>query len=368
MSRSPATPRRLALAFAASALLLVPSRALAQPSEAERRQAQALFEQGRQLLEAQRYAQACPAFAESQRLDPGGGTLLNLALCHEKQGRLATAYTEYQEALSGARADKRQDREKFATLRIKALEGKISRVRFELAPAADRAAITIELDGATVPELAWSTPTPIDPGTHRVVVSAPGRQSWQTVLEAPTGAGDLVVSVPELEPDSVPVKPVKPPEPRAAAPVPCRAGERRVGGTCLAQPAADRTTEERRLSTASWVLGGVGVTALGVSAVTGVMALSASSASNDAKSRAGCVSERGFCRDATALGEYRDEAQRARSLAWVSTGALVVGSGATLAALLWPRERASRPVASLALGPGVGPGSVFVSIRGPWSH
>ena len=363
MSRPPSTPRRLLLAFAASLTLLVPSQALAQPSEAERRQAQALFEQGRQLLEAQRYAQACPAFAESQRLDPGGGTLLNLALCHEKQGRVATAYTEYQEALSGARADKRQDREKFASLRIKALEGKIPRVRFEVASGSDGVALTIELDGTTVPELAWSTPTPIDPGAHRVVVSAPGRQSWQSALDVPPGAGELVVSVPQLEPVSAEAKPVKLPEPRPAALVACPGGARRVGGSCVAAPTLDQTTEERRLSTASWVLGGVGVTALGVSAVTGVMALSASSASNDAKSRAGCVPERGFCRDSTALGEYRDEAQRARSLAWVSTGTLVVGSGALLAAWLLPRARVSRPIASLALAPG----ALYVSVRGPWS-
>src|ERR1700677_5091661 len=69
--------------------------------EARARQAQVLFDRARELLASADgdVKEACKLLAESQRLDPGGGTLLNLAVCHEREGRLATAWLEYRDAL-----------------------------------------------------------------------------------------------------------------------------------------------------------------------------------------------------------------------------------------------------------------------------
>src|SRR5690242_18525302 len=55
-------------------------------------QAEVLFRQGRDLMAAGRYAEACTALQESNKLEPAVTTLLNLAGCREKNGQIATAW------------------------------------------------------------------------------------------------------------------------------------------------------------------------------------------------------------------------------------------------------------------------------------
>jgi tetratricopeptide (TPR) repeat protein len=87
--------------------------------------AQGLFDAGLRLMDAGQYSEACPKLIESQRLAPAGGTLTNIALCHEKEGKLATALLDYQTALTQATKDQRADRQNFARSRIVDLTAKV---------------------------------------------------------------------------------------------------------------------------------------------------------------------------------------------------------------------------------------------------
>jgi hypothetical protein len=69
------------------------------------------------------------------------------------------------------------------------------------------------------------------------------------------------------------------------------------------------------------------------------MALSARAHADDK-----CIPERAFCPDPTGA----DDASRARTLAWVSTGTLLGAAAATVVALLLPKTRV--PV-SVAIAP-----------------
>src|SRR5580704_6931738 len=86
---------RVALcASAIAAALLVARGALADaidPAAAE-----VLFRQAREKIVAGDYGGACPLFKESLRLDPAPGTLLNLAECEERIGRLASAWEHFE--------------------------------------------------------------------------------------------------------------------------------------------------------------------------------------------------------------------------------------------------------------------------------
>jgi hypothetical protein len=296
------------VAIATTALIAWTSLArAADPSPGDRNLAQSLFDEGRRLMDAGRYDQACPRFADSQRLDPGGGTVLNLALCYEKQGALALASSTYGEALSLAISEHRAEREQFARERIVALAPRLPRLTLRVGDAP--VGLVVQMDGNPVPASAWGMPTPIDPGRHIVDAQAPGFTPFQAVLTFAEGQQrDLAVLL----------APEAPREARAAAPQP--------------QVVQWRTP-------AFYIVGGLSVASLATSVVTGVMALSAHQTVSSE-----CSSDRGYCSNPNGPSD----ASRATTLAWISTvtlgGAVVAG----VVALILPL--AQHQVAGLGIG------------------
>jgi hypothetical protein len=204
LSRPVAVSIVLALAAIASPALAVPP--------VDQAAAEVLFRDGQRLANAKDFAAACPKFAESQRLDPAAGTLLNLASCLEAEGKLASAWGTFGECAFYAKSVGDHTREKEATRRAGLLEPQLSRVSIVVSEAVRATkGITVERDGKPVPDGAWGSALPLDAGEHTFRVSAPGRLTWTTKVTL-TGPGVTTVDVPPL-----PIDLVKP-TPSAAAP------------------------------------------------------------------------------------------------------------------------------------------------------
>jgi tetratricopeptide (TPR) repeat protein len=93
--------------------LIITLLALASSASADNKaRADQLFKEGKSLMAEKRYADACNAFEESYKLDPGIGAQLNIAKCYEEWGKLGRAFTSYQLAEKMARdaGDARADK------------------------------------------------------------------------------------------------------------------------------------------------------------------------------------------------------------------------------------------------------------------
>ena len=173
--------------------------AAAQPTPEDAALATTLFQDGRALMAGGRIAEACPKLEESQRLDPGGGTLLNLALCHEQAGRLARSWSEFNDAAAVARRDGRRDRELAADSHAAALWPRLSKLTVVVPPLSMVQGLRVDWDGREMDRAAWSTAIPVDGGEHVVRATAPGRRPFTKTVVVADASDAQTVEVPVLE-------------------------------------------------------------------------------------------------------------------------------------------------------------------------
>ena len=161
---------RTAVASIAIALL-APGLARAQSKDTT---AESLFTQAQERMAQRDLTAACDLFAKSLAVDAALGTLLNLAACHEKQGKTATAWSEFSAAEAQATRSGDGPRAQFARLHLAGLEKGLHRVVIEIMSPAPGMHVT--LDGPDLAREAWGTALPLDPGEHRLdVVADAGR-------------------------------------------------------------------------------------------------------------------------------------------------------------------------------------------------
>jgi hypothetical protein len=274
-------------------LLCVSNTGRVQAEEASAR-AEELFQRARRLMGENDFSSACPLLEEAYGLDHGGGTLLALALCHEGEGKLATALEELRQSLKVAVRTQRSDRVLLAESHVQELEAKVPRIKVT-PPSPEPAGFFVFIDGQVVEHATFIAGVPVDPGPHVVVAQARGEKDWSRTLTIRAGSKPILVEVP----------PFRNPSPERA---------RRD----VFEPAPEASPPR----TLGWVLGGVAVAGVATGSVFGLLAFDA----ND-RSQAQCRND--VC---TQTGvEWNENARRNASVSNVG----FVAGGLALAASLY---------------------------------
>jgi hypothetical protein len=320
---------RLAASILATLPLMYGGGAAAAPTP-DSAHADQLFREGKAALEAKRYAEACPKLAESQALDPGTGTLLALALCHEGLGSTATAWREFLDVAAASQKG-RTDRAALAADHAHALEPQLSKVRLEV-PSELQPKVQVRVDGNEVASATWMNPMPLDPGDHVIEALVQDALPFKQAVHLGPHADLQTVSVPS-------------PETVVAAP--------------KAPPAAPMTTRHKM----GWGLGGAGAVVFITGVVLGIEALSEHGSATSLCSSSPCSNATGVSDESTA-----------KSLAWGADFAVPIGLAGLATGIYFlatkdptdkpPAEAPPSDAPTARVTPTFGPGSAGLAITG----
>src|SRR5258706_7202513 len=326
--------------------------------------AQALFDQGKKLMGAGKFAEACPKLEESQRLDQAIGTVLNLADCYEKAGRVASAWSRFIEAEGMAHSTRHPEAEKVAHDRALKLLGQLSKIVIDV--PAPPPGLEVKRDNAAIGSAQWGAAIPADPGPHSVSATAPGRKRWETTIELAPNATTVTVPVPPLEPE--PASAIAPPppashlEPSPHGPAPdapagrdSAAAPLSAAGASRDAPSVDGQSGSGAQKATAFLAGGVGVAGIAVGTIFGVSAKNKRDDATEWCSGAACWDQRGV-----------DLLSGSRKDGTISTVAFVLGGvGLTSSVILFAtggRSPGTSP--SARIGMDIAQGRILV--RGTW--
>jgi hypothetical protein len=164
-------------------------------------QAEVLYERGRTLVAAGKTAEACAAFEQSQQLEPAVTTLIALATCDERLGKLATAWALFLEAEQQTRAagdGKGVQLHKLATERAAKLEPRVSKLMIRVPDASKIDGLEILRDQERIPAEKWNRTFPIDGGVFTITARASGASDWSMNVMVALEADAKVVDIPAL--------------------------------------------------------------------------------------------------------------------------------------------------------------------------
>jgi tetratricopeptide (TPR) repeat protein len=165
----------------------------------------ALFREGRELLDAGNPAEACAKFAESYKLDAtAAGTMLNLGLCNEQLGKVATALRWFRKALAQAAETGLTQTAEAARLQSGALAERVATLTIDVTVPAGA---TVTLDGTKLDPIDFAR-VEVDAGPHVVALAGPKLLTTRKTVDVVDGTNTrialAVAPVPVVAPKPAP--------------------------------------------------------------------------------------------------------------------------------------------------------------------
>lgn len=277
---------------------------------------------------------------------------MNTADCHEKLGKIATAWGEWGSAHDWLKRDG-DTRAAYAGQRRDALTPRLPKLQINVTGAAS--SLDVYRGSTRVDPAAYNLPLPVDPGAHTITV----RRGDQVLKEERVDLAEGGRAATSLDLEAIEKSNPPPPPPAPTGP---------AGGSVTAPPPPPPllpppSTGQR---TAGFVVGGIGVGVLAVGGVLGLIAIGNMSAASRPDA---CIEI--YC-SPNGLAAIERAKLFAEAGQWVGIGGLMmVGIGATLI-LTSPSgsspARTGAPgstiLAGAQVGPWVGPSGAGLSLEG----
>ena len=217
----------------------------ARPARADetRAPAQALFDEAVQAMNDKDFEHACPKLEAVVQLQPGKvGAMMQLALCYEQWGKVASAWGRYRAVADAAGPN--DERGAQATAKANELAPRVPKLTVLVAPSNKSfKGFTVSLGGRELSVVEFDSAQPADASVYDVVASAPGMKTWKGSVTVKADGPPAEIKVPALvmDPNSKGARVEEPPGP----------------------------DPHRPIRNAGFVIGGVGVVSLAIAGITG---------------------------------------------------------------------------------------------------
>lgn len=135
-----------------------------------------------------------------RRFESSVGTELNAADCHERNGKLATAWAGFLKAAANAgKVGNDRLREAESRRRAGLLEPRLSYLTISVPETSRVPGLVIRRNGEVVDPALWNTGVPVDAGDYEISGQAPGHEAWSTKISIAGEAEKKSVEVPRFK-------------------------------------------------------------------------------------------------------------------------------------------------------------------------